>query len=164
MSKHSPCVVDDTEELARFVFSPFQVDKKGRLNSGAFSHVHQKGCSIQRNSLTDNKEMLLFINRLLENRDDLVWKGLLVADSGVVRKILAGDSVQRAVCVYDTAEKENPSHGEICQTQHVLDKDDEAELRHDLLMAFGNKVIIPPIQYREGVVWSGLSSQLQARS
>ena len=156
-------MVGDSEKLARFVFSPFQVDKKGRLNSGAFSHVHQKGCSIQRDSLAGNDEISLFINRFLKNRDDLVWKGLLVADSGVVRKIFARDSAQRAVCVYDTAEKENPSHGEICQTQHVLDKDDEAELRYDLLMAFGNKVIVPPTQYRDGIVWNVLSSQFQTR-
>jgi hypothetical protein len=163
MSIHSPSVVADSEKLGRFVFSPFQVDKKGRLNSGAFSHVHQKGCSIQRESIACNDEMLLFIRGLLEGRDDLAWKGLLVADSSAVRKILTQNATRRAVCVYDTAEQENPSHAELCQSQHVLDKDDELELRHDLLMAFGDKVIISPTQYRGGEIWNGLTPQLQAR-
>jgi hypothetical protein len=163
MSLHSPGVVCDSERLARFVFSPFQVDKKGRLNSGAFSHVHQKGCSIQRDTQASNDEITLFIKQFIESRDDLAWKGLLVANSSSVRQIMTRNSSQRAVCVYDTAEKENPSHGEICQTQHVLDKDDEAELRHDLLMVFGNKEIVPPTQYRDGIVWNRLPLQFQTR-
>lgn len=163
MSVHSPGVVSDIEKLARFVFSPYQVGKNGKLKPSAFSHVYSKGCSIQRDTIADNDEILLFVNRFLEKRDDYVWKGLLVAESGAVRKILTRNSTQRAVCVYDTAEKKNPSHGEICQTQHVLDNDDEVELRHDLLMAFGDKVIIPPDQYRDGVVWNNLSSQFQSR-
>lgn len=163
MSHHSPGVVADSEILSRFVFSPYQVDKKGKLKAGAFSHVHNNGCSIQRTSIASNDEIVLFVNRFLAKRDDHVWKGYLVADSVSVRRILTQNSMHRAVCVYDTANAENPSHGEICQTQHVLDKDDEAELRHDLLMAFGNEVIIQPTQFREGAIWNQLSPQFQAR-
>lgn len=163
MSVYSPGVVGDSEKLARFVFSPYQVGKNGKLNPGAFSHVYEKGCSIQRDTIAGNDEILLFINRFLGKRDDHVWKGLLMADGSAVRNILTKSFTRRAVCVYDTAKNENPSHGEICQTQHVLDEDDKVELRHDLLMAFGNKVIIPPAQYRDGMVWNSLSPQFQAR-
>ena len=163
MSDHSPGVVGDAEKLSRFVFSPFQVGKNGELNSGAFSHVYEKGCSIQRDTIAENDEILLFVNQFLEKRDDLAWKGLLLADCSAVRKILVKNSTRRAVCVYDTAEEENPAHGELCQTQHVLDEDDKVELRHDLLMAFGNKAIIPPAQYRDGIIWNGLPSQFQTR-
>lgn len=163
MSVHSPGVIGDSETLARFVFSPYQVDKRGKLKSSAFSHVYDNGCSIQRDTMAGNDEILAFVNRFLEKRDDYVWKGLLVADSGAVRKILIKNSTRRAVCVYDTAEKENPSHGEICQTQHVLDEDDKVELRHDLLVAFGDEVIIQPAQYRDGIVWNSLPPQFQTR-
>lgn len=163
MSAHSPDVVDDSEKLARFVFSPYQVDKKGKLKPSAFSHVYDKGCSIQRETIAENDEILLFINQFLEKREDHVWKGLLVAESSAVRKILIKNTSRRAACVYDTAEKENPSHGEICQTQHVIEDDEKVELRHDLLMAFGNEEIIPPAQYRKGIVWNALSPQFQNR-
>lgn len=163
MSVHSPGVVDDSEKLARFVFSPYQVDKKGKLKPSAFSHVYDKGCSIQRETIAGNDEILLFINQFLEKREDHVWKGLLVAESSAVRNIFVKNTSRRAVCVYDTAEKENQSHGEICQTQYVLEEDDKVELRHDLLMAFGNEEIISPVKYRNGIVWNSIPPQYQAR-
>ena len=161
MSKYSPNIVVDTEKLSRFVFSPYQVDRKGKLKPSAFSHVYNKGCSIQRDSLADNEEIFLFVNRFLGNRDDYIWRGVLVADCSVVRNIFIKSQMKRAVCVYDTGTKDNPSHGEICQTHHVLDEDDKIELRHDLLMAFGNKRIISPDQYRSSSIWDNLHPQFQ---
>lgn len=163
MGEYSPGVIGDTEMLARFVFSPYQVDKKGRLNSSAFSHVYSKGCSIQRDTIVENEEIFTFVKKFLEEGDDRVWKGLLWAECGTVRKILTNNASRRAVCVYDTAEKNNPAHGEICQTHHVIDEDDKVELRHDLLAAFGNKVIIQPAQYRNGIAWNKLPHSCQAR-
>lgn len=147
--------------LARFVFSPIQIDKKGKLKSGAFSHVYEKGCSIQRDSAAGNDEILEFVKQFLDKRDDYVWKGLLLAECSNVRGILVENS-KRAVCVYDTAKKENPAHGEMCQTHHI-DEADKIELRHDLLAAFGNEIIIPPSQYRNSMVWNNLPQYLQTR-
>lgn len=163
MGVHSPGVIDDSEMLARFVFSPYQVDKKGRLKPSAFSHVYDKGCSIQRDTMVKNDEVLAFVTQFLEKRADHVWKGLLLAECSTVRKILTNNASRRAVCVYDTAEKNNPAHGEICQTHHVIDEDDKVELRHDLLAAFGNEVIVQPAQYRNGSVWNKLPHSFQVR-
>lgn len=163
MSVHSRGVVDDSEKLARFVFSPIQVDRKGKLKPSAFSHVYDKGCSVQRDSIAEGDEILQFINQFLEKRDDFIWKGILIADCCAVRDILTKNTTQRAACIYDTAERGNPSHAEICQTQHVVDEDDKVELRHDLLMAFGNQVIVPPQHYRNGIVLASLSPQFQTR-
>ena len=163
MGVDSPGVIGDSEMLARFVFSPYQVDKNGRLKSSAFSHVHDKGCSIQRDTMIENDEVLAFVKRFLESREDHAWKGLLLAECSTVRKILINNSSRRAVCVYDTAEKDNPAHGEICQTHHVIDEDDRVELRHELLAAFGNAVIVQPAQYRSGQVLNELPLSFQVR-
>lgn len=162
MSEHSLGAVENSEMLARFVFSPIQIDKKGKLKPGAFSHVHEKGCSIQRDSVAGNDEILEFVKQFLDKRDDYVWKGLLLAECGHVRGILVENS-KRAVCVYDTAKKANPAHGEMCQTHHIIDEADKIELRHDLLAAFGNETVIPPNQYRSSMVWNNLPQPLQAR-
>ena len=148
--------------LARFVFSPLHLDKNRKLKSSAFSHVYEKGCSVQRDSVADGNEIMVFLKKFLDSRDDFVWRGLLLAKCHEVRSILVGNSAKRAVCVYDTAEKENHAHGEICQTHYIVDEDDKVELRHNLLMAFGNQVI-PPMQYRNGMTWNKLPQDFQAR-
>lgn len=163
MSTHSPGVVENSEVLARFVFSPLHFHKKnGQLMPNVFSHVHNKGCSIQRDSIAQKDEIVGFIKRLLLAQNNFAWKGLLLAECQTVRGILTNKSTKRAVCVYDTAENENPAHGEICQTRYI-EEDDEAELRHDLFVAFGNREIISPIQYRNGTVLNGLPEQLKIK-
>ena len=163
MSTHSPCVVENSEMLARFIFSPLHFNKKGEFKPNAFSHVHQKGCSIQRDSVAEENEISEFIKRLLLSQDNFVWKGLLLAECHTVRSILTNNSTKRAVCVYDTAEKDNPAHAEICQTNYILEEDDEAELRHNLFFAFGNREILSPLQYRNGMIWNNLPEQIKAR-
>lgn len=164
MSKHSPGVVADSEQLAIFVFLPMQqVDKKtGRAKPNVFSHVKTRGRSIQRDDLASNQEMVTFVKGFLENGEDRVWKGVLLGKCHDVRNIETDTPDKRAVCVYDTANLGNISHGELCQTQHITEAD-QAELRHELFTAFGKGVIHSPTQYRDGVVWSGLSPALHAR-
>jgi len=163
MSVHSPGIVGDTEQLALFVFQPMHhIDKSGKAKPNIFSHVHRKGRSIQRDSVAEPNELVTFARDFLAADEGRVWKGVLLAKCGDVRNIRANDSVDRAVCVYDTAEKKNPAHGEMTQTQHVVEAD-EIELRHDLLAVFGGGVIAAPAQYRDGIVWHSLSPQLQAR-
>lgn len=162
MSTHSPGVIANSEILARFVFSPIQIDKNGKVKPNSFSHVHSKGCSIQRHSVAEDAEMQALVKQVLGKKDNYAWKGVLFGQCHNIRSIMADEADHRAVCVYDTANPGNPAHAELCQTQHI-DEADENELRHDLFVAFGSGVIIAPLQYRNGEVWNNLAQDLQAR-
>ncbi|MDD5056849.1 MAG: hypothetical protein PHQ60_03175 [Sideroxydans sp.] len=164
MSRHSPGVIENSELLALFVFLPMHnIDKSGKAKPNIFSHVHRKGRSIQRDSVAQPNELIRFASDFLADDEGRVWKGVLLAKCEDVRNIKSDDSLNRAVCIYDSAEKENPAHGEMAQTQHVIEAD-EIELRHDLLAVFGGGAITTPLQYRDGFVWNSLSPQLQARN
>lgn len=163
MSKYSPRPVGEDEMLAMFAFKPIQIDKKGRLKPGLFDHAFKEGRSIQRDSIATEAEIFTFVSKMLDSREDFVWKGLVLAKCHAVRDIKIENSAKRAACVYDTANKENPAHGEICQTQHIIDEADRIELRHDLLAAFGNGEMAPPMQYRNGTIWSKLPENFRAR-
>ncbi len=164
MSRHSPCAVENSEILARFVFSPIHIHHKtGNVKPSIFSHVFSVGCSIQRDSVATNKELISFANDFLGGDDKRSWRGVLLAECHELRSIKVENSLNRAVCVYDTAEQENPAHGEIGQTHHIINEADVVELRHALFTAFGNGAVIPPFQYRNGKVWDNLAQHFQAR-
>lgn len=162
MSEHSPDVVGDSERLALFVFHPMNLDKKGQVKPSIFSHVHNKGRSIQRDSIASDQELISFSNAFLEAGKDRVWKGVLLGMCGDVRGIKVDDSGKRSVCVYDTANPGNISHAELCQTQYISEADGP-ELRGELFAAFGSGVIHTPNQFRHGTVWGALNPSLQVR-
>lgn len=164
MSEHSSGVVVDSEQLVRFVFLPMHhIDKKGNAKPNIFSHVHSRGCSIQRDFVASANELATFTRDFLGRENNRSWKGVLLANCNDVRKIKADETDHRAVCIYDTANPENPAHGELCQTQYVVEEADKIELRKNLFTAFGNGIFIQPLQYRDGAVWNNLPLHLQAR-
>lgn len=164
MSKHSPCPVANSETLTRFIFSPIHINKKtGAVKSSFFSHVHSKGCSIQRDSVARTDEIVTFVKGFLSTRDDFVWIGVLSGLCRNVRDIKAGESNDRAVCVFDTANLGNPAHGELFQTHYIIEESDQLELRRNLFVAFDSEVVIQPSQYRNGAVWAQLPQHLQDR-
>lgn len=164
MSEYSPGTISMSERLARFVFSPMHVDRKtGNIKPSIFSHVHTKGCSIQRDSVAQPDEIDAFITKFLSAADNRIWVGVLLGQCKSVRNIKAAESDQRAVCVYDTAEKSNPAHGELCQTQYVVEEADRLELRRWLFAAFGDGIVVQPAQYRDGAVWISLPQHLKSR-
>jgi hypothetical protein len=163
MSKYSPGVVDNSEILARYIFLPIQIDKKGKILPSAFSHAHSRGCSIQRDSVADYRELFTFVNDFLNQKSNRSWKGVLLGHCRDIRNIMADQSDHRTVCVYDTAEPNNPAHGELCHSQYVVDEADQVELRDSLFFAFGNGNLISPLQYRNGEIWNGLEQSLQDR-
>ena len=163
MSKHSPHPIKNSETLARFIFSPMLVDSKGNAKPNGFSHVNSKGCSIQRDSIARNDELSVFVEKFLSGKDERAWKGVLYGHCGEIRSISNDDSGQREICVYDTANLENPSHGELFQSQYVVEEADRVELRSKLFNSFNNGKMIAPRQFRDGVVWNNLSQPLQTR-
>lgn len=163
MSSHSPSVIENSEVFSRFLFSPIQIDKKGKFKPSSFSHVHTRGCSIQRDSIANNDELLAVINYVLQLGDDRAWKGVIFGDCNEIRNIMDDSATHRLVCTYDTANPDNPAHAELFQSQYIIDEADALELRHNLFVAFGNGNIVSPSKYRSGSVWANLSPQFQAR-
>lgn len=139
------------------------VGKTEALKPSIFSHVYLKGCSIQRHDIATTLELVSFASKFLDDNKNQAWKGVLLAKCDDLRNIKVGGTSKRSVCAYDTAEKENPAHGEIGQTQYIIEEADKNELRHDLITAFGNGNIIQPILYRSGTVWNNLPQNLQTR-
>lgn len=163
MSRYSPRPVAESEILARFIFSPMHIGKKGELKPSVFSHVHTVGCSIQRDSVARTDEIVAFVKQFLAKQDDFAWIGVLSGRCQNVRGITAGESNDRAVCVFDTAERENPAHGELCQTHYIVEEGDKLELRRNLFAAFGDGIVIQPSQYRNGTAWNQLPRHFQTR-
>lgn len=153
-SLHSPGRVTDEEELSRFVFSPIHVGKKGNIKPAIFSHVFNAGCSIQRESIATESELVTFVKGFLAGDSSRSWHGVLVGDSKSLRDYLMENSDQRAFCIYDTAEKDNPAHGEIHQALYEISDADQIELRAKLFEVFNGGVPVSPTAYRRGTVFN----------
>lgn len=160
MSQYSSGVVDSNETLARFVFSPMHLDKKGKIKSSIFSHVSNAGCSIQRDTIATSEELINFAKNFLDGDVNRSWEGVLLAKCSDVKEIKSGNANNRAVCIYDTASENNPSHGEMAQSQYI-EEADELELRYNLFQAFGKGIPVNPCQYREGTIWEQLPQHLK---
>lgn len=164
MSFFSPGVVQSNEHVALFIFDPiFKLSKDGKAKPNAFSHVKSKGRSVQRHDIATNDELISFTNNFLKDKGDRVWKGVLLASCDVIRAIKLHDSINRSLCVYDTAEKDNPAHAEIGQSQYVIEEADSNELRYELLKAFNEGVLTDSVLYKNGAIWNSLPLELKSR-
>lgn len=159
MSHHSPHPVCGSELLFRFIFHPIHF-KKGRLNSGVFSQVHDSGCSIQRD-IASRSELATFVTNFLTTKQERTWLGVAIAKCKDVRAVTVDDdAAKRAVCVYDTGLESNPAHGELFQSQHVIEEADRAEVRVKLFKAFS---AVKPMEFLGGSIWDELSAELRER-
>jgi len=151
MSKFSPQPVRDDEKMTRFVFieSHLRKDRKS-IKPSFFSHVDTKGCSIQRESIVGDSELVDFVKKFNEKNPGRDWFGVVIGNCQDIRRI-STEQNQRACCVYDTGEEYNPAHGEICKTHHI-EEADKAELRRELIRVFNNGQIIEPNRYRDGKI------------
>jgi len=164
MSKYSPRVVGDGERLARFVFSPIHVNtRKNRLKPSLFSHAENRGCSVQRDSLADYREIGTFVADFLAANTNCCWYAVVVAKCDDVRRIQISDSRKRTICVYDTAERTNPTHAEMGLTPFALDDGDSNEMRRHLMTAFNTGSPFSPQAYRNGESWQTLAPEMRAR-
>lgn len=162
MSRYSPSVVDNSEYISLFVFLPIHKTKNGNALPSIFSHVHLKGRSVQRDNIATETELVDFTHNFLKADIKRVWEGVLLAKCDDIRNIKLDQTLNRSVCIYDTALESNPAHGEIGQTQHI-EEADQNELRHQLLVAFGNGNIIKPNNYWQGSIWNALPIDIQSR-
>lgn len=160
-SEHSIGPVTDQEILVRIATSPLFVDKAGKIKPNIFSHIFTVGCSVQREGLATNKELIELISKFVASKADNAWEGALIAKCSELRGIFVKSNNSRAVCIYDTAEKENPAHAEISQAQIAMSEEDITELRHDIFVAFGNGVPTLPTAYRQSAIWNSLPAGLK---
>lgn len=138
--------------------------RDGTVKANIFSHVTSKGCSIQRDSIATNDEMVAFVTKFLTLKEDRSWKGVVSAETGTIRSLKVGETPHRAVCAYDTGEQHNPAHGELCQSQYVIDEADQIELRTNLFFSFVAQAVVTPRQYRNAEIWNSLPAELQLRA
>jgi hypothetical protein len=162
MSRSSPRPVADGETLARFVFHSVHWHKKTGLKSSLFSQAHKNGCSIQRESLAEDSEIIRFLLSYLAKNSSHTWLGVVTGPCIDVRKITNDVAHgRRTVCVFDTAQRPNPAHAELCQTRYIINEADENELRAQLLRAFNSKTLIKPTNYRGGRIFQSLPPSIQ---
>lgn len=153
----SPGIVQDSEQLTRFVFSPIHLNGKGtKIKPSVFSHIFTKGCSIQRETIVSNSELVQFVASYLNANPTHSWYGTLTASCEALRGIQLNGRAKRVLCVYDMAEEHNPAHGEIHQSQYVIEEADRPELRAEIFKLFNEGVHTQPKDYRGGLVLSGI--------
>lgn len=162
-SCYSPYPVSSSETIFRFVFHPTHFNRKGDLKDSLFSHVFNRGCSIQRDLATSD-EIAAFVRGFLDANPKCMWKGVVTAKCAEVRGITINDGGNRSVCVYDTGEKKNPAHAELFKSQFVVEEADGPELRVKLFKAFKCQRVQQPSEFMGGVVWGGLPNELRVRS
>lgn len=138
--------------------------KSGGLKPSLFTHVETSGCSVQREHLATNAELSPWVQTFLLNQDKLSWFGTVSALSSDIRAVSVNQSANRAFAVYDTAERNNPAHAEVFQTQYVVDEADRIELRAEIMKVFGGGNITKPTHYRSGAVWNALCQDIQSRT
>lgn len=150
MNRYSPGVVADSEILSRFVFSPMFIHaKNGTIKPNIFAHTFTVGCSIQREDVASDTEIREFVASIVNA--DRSWHSVLQAKCEELRAALCPNSEERAFYIYDTANKKNPAHGEICQSKD-FEEADKVELRHILFSAFNSGKPVAASAYRSGVI------------
>jgi hypothetical protein len=161
MSPLSPAPITASEPLRRFIFSPLHTHRKtGKILPNLFNQAFRDGCSIQREAHASDQELGAFVGGFLAAGADRKWMGTVVTSAAEIRAIeLEGE---RAFAAYDTAEPQNPAHGEIFVARAISEAD-EVELRARLFSIFGDGSMEPAVDYRGGRIWQGLDEQLRAR-
>lgn len=156
-SKYSPRPVDSNELLTRFAISPrHKANANGAVKPSIFSQVTTNGCSVQRESIADDDEIVSFVKRSV-NTDELGWLGVLEGRCDQLRRInLMRQPGHQSVCVYDTGERLNPSHAELFHSRESLAPEDVVELRGQLMAIFNDGKLVAPSQYRNGKVLARL--------
>lgn len=154
MSNYSPHPIINDELITRFVFlkDHLRSDKKS-IKPNFFSHIDSRGCSIQRETIAGDNELISFVKNFLANYPEKNWFGVVSGKCHELRSILT-DKNKRACCVFDTGEVNNPSHGEICKTHYIIEEAERLELRRKLIKIFNNGLIVNPNEYRDSKIAS----------
>jgi hypothetical protein len=121
VSQYSPGVVEDNEILIRQIYSPIHIDKQTeKILPLAFLDVQDKGMSVNRKTYSSIEELNKKVQYKLRSDEKRgkgkVFEGVIYATCQDVRAIKTNDNL-KAFCVYDTGNKNDISHADICQAK-----------------------------------------------
>jgi hypothetical protein len=137
VSDYSPGVVEDTEDIARQIFSPIHIDSdSGEVKTAAFDDVSNKGLSVNRKKFVTDCALHELGEKLAEKYNDSKpnsnrkYMGYVYARTENIR--LTMENKIRVFTVYDTALKEIPHHADVCMLLHDLDESQNPPLTKKL--------------------------------
>lgn len=118
VSQYSPGVVEDNEILIRQIYSTHIDEETGRVNTVAFTDAQDKGMSVNRKTYSSIEELNKKVQYKLMSDEKRGkgkgFEGVIYATCHDIRAIKTNDGL-KAFCVYDTGNKNDISHADICQ-------------------------------------------------
>ncbi|MBE9237949.1 hypothetical protein IQ227_18415 [Anabaena aphanizomenioides LEGE 00250] len=143
VSKYSPGIIKNDEILIRQIYAPIHIDQEtGKVNSLAFDDASDKGMSVNRKTYTSLEELNKKVEYKLkldqERGKDRNFQGVIYTTCENIRSIKTNDNL-KAFCVYDTGNKHDISHADICQT--ISSRVEGSKMRLKLRKAFTEKPI-----------------------
>lgn len=116
--QYSPGIVQDSENIARQIFSPIHLDKDNKVNAAFFNDAFDKGLSTNRMQIKSISDIHAAgentAKRIRDDRDpERAYFGFVSAITGDIRAIFE-EGNQRVYCVYDSGLQLDPSHADVC--------------------------------------------------
>ncbi|PPD56987.1 MAG: hypothetical protein CTY10_01200 [Methylotenera sp.] len=121
-SKHSPSLVDDTEELCRQVFSPIHIDiDNKKLNPTALNDAYDKGLSVFRLLYADQKHIVQsgHIKASSDNDAGKPHRDFVAITSMTASEVRTIKNIEGKLgfAIYDTALEHEISHSDVCHVE-----------------------------------------------
>ena len=128
-SEDSPCTVKDEEVLVRQIMRPHHIEQTtGEISPTAFEDVFGMGLSVHRLAYCTVKEAVFRgeiraqeFNTKHPEKPQRSLLGLVEFQVNELRALIV-EGQTRAVCVYDTALKDDTSHADICRVAEQTSK------------------------------------------
>ncbi|WP_127075984.1 hypothetical protein [Rhodomicrobium lacus] len=141
VSECSSGPVDNSETMARLIFSPIHLDERGDIVSSAFSDAWNSDLSVFREEKASREELDYAITKVKEiglakvppRPRELVAVGM--AKASVVRAIRT-KSNSNAFRIYDTANANAPDHASVFVTKAGRSEMSEKQVRRRLFEVF----------------------------
>lgn len=154
VSDYSRGPIENDEYLIRLVIAPQHYNtKKKVVKDVVLSHAETCGMSVFRDDAPDT-EIMLVADQLVQSAKDkgnssagLI--GVLRFKCADVRQFIPQDEQIPAYCIYDTAKKELPSHGDTFQRINGFDKNCH-DIRRKALFALIGSTFVPTAEFRGG--------------
>jgi hypothetical protein len=147
VSIYSIGIVQDSEILARNIFSPIHIDEEtGVLTPLAFNDVFDKGLSVIRLNYSSHDAIVSngiekLSNDHSQGKIDRQYLGYININANDVRIYIDSTSSRKALAIYDTAMLNLAIHADICAIIQ-LSKTQRTQIRHYLRENFSQLITI----------------------
>ncbi|WP_073052109.1 hypothetical protein [Kaistia soli] len=136
-SPHGP--IQDHEQLLRVIVSPHHINQKtGKPTPAAFSmdDLLRRGLSLLRRQHLGDEELARQASKLVEGKDGKAVVGVMAGTANAARSLL-DETDNRAFCVFDDAQPDQPMHATIIRSA-AQSEPDLKRLRGLLMLQFGD--------------------------